>query len=310
MRCYMLAFLPGFIRVIITSILMAANMIFWVSLLLIASFIKVIVPVKPWQRLWYNVSIFISNSWIVCNNLNLALTKKIEWKVTGLEKLKIDEWYLVVSNHQSWVDIVILQKIFLRKIPFLKFFLKKELLWVPVMGPAWWALDFPFMKRYSEAYLAKKPHLRGKDVEITKKGCEKFKTSPVSVMNFVEGTRFSKHKHSKQNSPFKNLLKPKAGGIAFALNTLGEQMKNMVNVTIYYPDGAMTFGQFLYRKEQRAVIHVELVPLSKDLIGDYENNIEFKNRFQNWLNSIWVEKDRLLDEIALQHDRSRKGLQN
>ena len=120
-----------------------------------------------------------------------ALTQNIIWKVEGLESLKLDEWYMVISNHQSWLDILVLQKIFLGKIPFLKFFLKQELIWVPILGPCWWALDFPFMKRYSKEFLEKNPHLRGKDLETTKIACEKFKKMPISIMNFVEGTRFT-----------------------------------------------------------------------------------------------------------------------
>ena len=110
-------------------------------------------------------------------------------------------------------------------VPFLKFFLKKELIWVPILGIAWWALDFPFMKRYSAAVLKKRPHLRGKDIEITRQACKKFKSLPVSIMNFVEGTRFTREKHDKQKSPFTHLLKPKAGGIGFVLSTMGEQLQ-------------------------------------------------------------------------------------
>ncbi len=65
----------------------------------------------------------------------------------GVDSLHQRGWYLVSSNHQSWVDILVLQRIFHGRIPFLKFFLKQELIWVPVIGLAWWALDFPFMKR-------------------------------------------------------------------------------------------------------------------------------------------------------------------
>ena len=56
------------------------------------------------------------------------------WDVEGVETLDRSEWYLVLANHQSWVDIAVLQRIFHRKIPFLKFFIKKELLWLPILG--------------------------------------------------------------------------------------------------------------------------------------------------------------------------------
>ena len=159
---------------------------------------------------------------------------------------------MVISNHQSWIDIITLQTVFNRKIPFLKFFIKKELIWVPIMGPAWWALDFPFMKRYSPEFLAKKPHLKGKDIEITRIACSKFKTMPVSVMNFVEGTRFSENKHYRQRSPYNNLLKPKAGGTGFVLTIMGEQLNSILNITIKYTGEDKKFWSLLCGRIQLA----------------------------------------------------------
>ncbi|MEZ4565573.1 MAG: 1-acyl-sn-glycerol-3-phosphate acyltransferase [Desulfobacterales bacterium] len=50
----------------------------------------------------------------------------IRWDVQGLEGFSTDDSYLVISNHRSWTDIFVLQHIFNHRIPFLKFFLKKE----------------------------------------------------------------------------------------------------------------------------------------------------------------------------------------
>jgi 1-acyl-sn-glycerol-3-phosphate acyltransferase len=204
---------------------------------------------------------------------------------------------MVLSNHQSWVDILVLQRIFHRKIPFLKFFLKKELIWVPIIGLAWWALDFPFMKRYSQAFLEKHPHLKGKDLETTKKACEKFKTIPVSVMNFAEGTRFMAAKHKLQQSPYKNLLLPKAGGMAFVFQAMGEQLHRIVDVTIAYPGGAKSFWQFLCGKVDEVKVRVRTYPLSGELLGDYFNDSEYRERFQKWLNELWAEKDRQIERM-------------
>ncbi len=191
-----------------------------------------------------------------------------------------------------------LQKVLFRKIPFLKFFLKKELIWVPILGLAWWALDYPFMKRYSEAFLKKHPHLKGKDVETTRAACEKFKTIPVSVMNFVEGTRFTREKHDKQNSPFKHLLKPKAGGISFVLAAMGEELKSMVNVTIVYPNcNDKSFWAFLCGRVTEIVVRVDTVPIEKDIIGDYTQDEKFRERFQDWLNALWTQKDSTIEAL-------------
>ena len=162
----------------------------------------------------FNKQEFEENRFDVANQ---NLTNNTRWDVQGTESLEPSQWYLVLSNHQSWTDIVVLQRIFHRKIPFLKFFIKKELFWLPLLGQAWWALDFPFIKRYSKAKLQRKPHLRGKDLEITRRACKRFQQLPISIMNFVEGTRFTIQKHRQQQSPYTHLLRPKAGGIAAVL---------------------------------------------------------------------------------------------
>jgi 1-acyl-sn-glycerol-3-phosphate acyltransferase len=148
------------------------------------------------------VLIGIATLWISHQRHQLKdLSTRSTWDVRGVDQLQEKDWYLVLSNHQSWVDILVLQKVLNRRIPMLKFFLKKELIWVPFLGLAWWALDFPFMKRYSKKFLAANPHLKGKDLDRTKKACEKFKHTPVSVMNFVEGTRFTPGKKTAAALP-------------------------------------------------------------------------------------------------------------
>ena len=180
---------------------------------------------------------------------------------------------------------------------FLKFFLKKELIWVPLLGLAWWALDFPFMQRYSKRFLEKNPHLKGKDLEITKQACEKFKSTPISVMNFVEGTRFTAAKHQKQESPYSNLLKPKAGGVAFVLGAMDDVIKNIINVTIVYPKGVKTFWEFACGKVEEIKVNVEVIPITDEIKGNYEGDTDFRNKFQAWVNSYWERKDNQIDMI-------------
>src|SRR5690606_35125628 len=131
--------------------------------------------------------------------------------------------------------------------------------------------DFPFMKRYSSDFIKKNPHLKGKDIEITKKACEKFKTMPVSIMNFVEGTRLTPEKHKKRNSPYNNLLSPKAGGVGFVFTTMGQQIKMILNVTIIYPDGPKDFWSFICGRIKSAKVIIEKIPVTDELIGDYVN---------------------------------------
>ena len=108
----------------------------------------------------------VDATWIGVNSAMIRLfTRGHDWRIDGVEHLRRDGRYLVLANHQSWVDIVVLQDVFNRRIPFLKFFLKQQLIWVPVLGLAWWALDFPFMRRYTREELERHPEWRGRDVE-------------------------------------------------------------------------------------------------------------------------------------------------
>ena len=271
------------------------NTLLWTTPLFLIAPLKAAVPVRAWKRICNRMADGIASNWIFINKLNMRLTSRTHWDIKGVEGLKKDSWYLVVANHQSWVDILVLQKVFHGEIPFLKFFLKKELFWFPIMGQAWWALDMPFMKRFSKATLKKRPHLKGKDLEITKKACEKFKSIPVSVMNFVEGTRFTLEKHRRQKSPYQNLLQPNAGGIALALATMGRQMDRILNVTISYPDGVRGFWGFLCGRVKRVRVRVESLPVGPELLGDYFKDTEYREWFQEWLNALWADKDNCLE---------------
>ena len=278
-------------------ILYGLNTVFWCVPLFVLVAAKAVVPLEPWMRRCSRILNAIAENWIWVNNLNQKLTGKTRWDVQGLETLKRSEWYLVLANHQSWVDILVLQRVFHRKIPFLKFFIKKELLWFPVLGQAWWAMDFPFVKRYTKSYLKKKPHLKGRDLEITREACKKFKKIPVSIMNFVEGTRFTNTKRLRQQSPYAHLLRPKAGGIAFVLDSMGEQIHRVLDVTIVYPDGVSSFWALLCGEIRKIKVRVRSLPVDPELLGDYANDGHFRSGLQHWLNNIWAEKNRYIEEM-------------
>ncbi|MEZ4568607.1 MAG: acyltransferase, partial [Desulfobacterales bacterium] len=245
-------------------------------------------------------------AWIDSNSFIQRLAVNIRWDVQGLEGFSTDDSYLVISNHRSWTDIFVLQHIFNHRIPFLKFFLKKELMWVPVLGIAWWALDYPFMKRYSRQFVEKHPELKGKDMETTRKFCAKFKNSPVTVLNFLEGTRFNNEKHAKQNSPFAHLLLPKAGGIAVVLGSMGEYLTHIVDVTIVYPENKppMPFWDFLQGKIPMVAVRIRKIDIPKEFLGkNYETDEVFRKRFQEWINQLWVEKDETIASVFKAYGR-------
>jgi 1-acyl-sn-glycerol-3-phosphate acyltransferase len=288
----MLSFLPSLARGIIATLLFALNVLFWPFIVLAFSILKFILPFKSVRRIFDRILLWLSENWISCNSGWMSLIQKTKWDVQGLDNLNYHGWYLVVSNHQSWVDIFVMQHLLNRRIPLMKFFLKQELIWVPVMGIAWWALDFPFLRRHSAEYLKKHPEQRRKDFETTRLSCEKFATMPTSVMNFLEGTRFTKSKHDRQESPYRYLLRPKAGGIALALSVLGDKFNSLLNITIAYPDGIPTFWEFLCGELKRVIVRFQNIEIPKHLLhGDYEGDNDFRAAFQQWVQQLWQEKD-------------------
>lgn len=290
-------FIPGPFVGVLSMLMYTLNTLFWFMPIMALSFLKLL-PIKIWRTLVSYIIDSCAVAWISINNLHQKFTGGTRFIVSGLDKLTKRDWYLVMANHQSWVDILVLQRIFNRKIPFLKFFLKKELIYVPFLGLAWWALDFPFMQRYSKSFIKKNPHLKGKDIETTRKACAKFQHKPVSIMNFVEGTRFTNKKHSQQDSQFEYLLKPKSGGIAFVLEAMGDQLHKLLDVTIYYPKGIPTFWDFICGKVKEVQIKINVLPIDEKLVGDYFNDVRFRQTFHHWLNEIWQNKDTTLTQMA------------
>ena len=283
---------------VVTALLMALNVIAWCLVLFAVAIAKFLVPIPAWRRTLSRAMTALAEGWIGTNNAIFRLMGSLPLDPRGLEGLSTREWYLVVSNHRSWVDILVLQAVFNRRIPFLKFFLKQQLIWVPFLGVAWWALDFPFMRRYTSAHLAKHPEDRGKDLEATQRACEKFRLIPTSVMNFVEGTRLTPEKHASFKSPYRNLLPPRAGGVSFVLSAMGGMLHSMLDVTIAYTTGTPTMWDLCCGRVGRVIVDVQRRSIDAWLsAGDYASDPAFRARFQVWLGGVWHEKDALLDRL-------------
>ena len=293
----MLTFLPPLARGVIAACLLVLNTLLWCGLLFVFALVKRLTPSGVRASLDHVLNA-IATRWIAGNSAWMRLTQRTRWDVSGVDDLVLDGWYLVNCNHQSWVDILVLQHVLNRRIPLLKFFLKRQLLYVPVMGLAWWALDFPFMRRHSQAYLKEHPERRREDLEEARRACEKFALVPTSVMNFSEGTRFTRAKHADQRSPYRHLLKPKAGALGLAISVLGARFRSLVDVTIVYPDGTPTFWEFMCGQMPRVIVRVERRSLPEVLLaGDYEENSRFRKALQRWLQELWREKDAQIDAL-------------
>ena len=286
------------LRGALAALLLGLNTIVCCTPLFIVSLFKLCLPFAAAQRVTDELMRHIHEAWISNNNAWIDLLARTRWQVDGLAGLDYQHSYLITSNHQSWVDILVLQYVLNRRIRPLKFFLKQALIWVPVIGLAWWALGFPFMKRYSKAYLEKHPEKRGKDLETTRKTCAKFRGKPTAIFNFAEGTRFTVAKHRQQQSPFRHLLKPKAGGIAFVLDAMGEQLQSIVDVTIHYPDGAPGFWDLLCGRVRRIDVQFEELAIPEEFLGkSYDQDEQYRLAFQQWINRLWERKDERLEQM-------------
>lgn len=263
------------------------------SLLVPFALAKLLVPAAWVRRLVDPAMNALAGNWMRINAAWMAAAGRTHWDVAGDLDLHPRGWYLVSSNHRSWVDILVLQKVFNGRIPMLKFFLKQELIWVPVIGLAWWALDFPFLKRGKGGASAQV------DLDTTRRACERFKLIPTSVISFAEGTRFTAAKHDAQRSPYAHLLKPKSGGLAVALAAMGPQFEALLDITLYYPGRTPTFWDLLCGRVPAVVVRVRQRPIPLELTDPaLQEQSGFRNQVQRWIDGIWVEKDDLLAQLA------------
>lgn len=288
----------SWLRITFGALLLAANTVLHVPLLLVVAVVKAILPLRPIRRACDWLLMAIAASWIGINTRLIGRFTRTRFVIDIDARLQPDGHYLVLANHQTWVDIPVLQAVLNRRVPLLRFFLKSQLFWVPLLGLAWWALDFPFMKRYSRQQLEKRPELAGRDIAATRRACARFMHIPVAIMNFVEGTRFTAAKHQHQASPFANLLKPKAGGVAFVLDAMGRALHSILDVTIVYPDGRPTMIDLFANRVREVRVNIRERAIPAELLGgDYQNDLAFRERVQAWLNDLWLEKDRLIANL-------------
>ncbi|QOW20523.1 acyltransferase [Lysobacter ciconiae] len=286
------------LRIAFIFLLVALSTVVHVVPLLAVAVIKAVLPIDRLRKASNPLLTGIAESWIGINSWIVSRFFKTRFEVQHDGVLQRDGHYLVLANHQSWVDIIVLQKVFNRRIPLLRFFLKRQLFWVPLLGLAWWALDFPFMGRHTPKQIARRPELAGRDIETTRRACEKFREIPVSIMNFVEGTRFTPAKHAKQGSPYRHLLKPKSGGVAFVLDAMGQGLHAILDITIAYPAGQPSLMDLVADRVPEVQVLVRQRAIPEDLLGgDYKNDRAFRIRFQHWINGLWQEKDQDLGAL-------------
>ena len=219
---------------------------------------------------------------------------EVEVRWHNREDMSDQHWYMVVSNHQSWTDIVLLQSHLYGTIPPLKFFTKQQLIWVPGIGPAMYFLGFPYVKRATREQIRANPKLRSADRDNTLKACEGFKNHPTSILNFLEGTRNNPDKHAAQKSAYKHLLSPKIGGMGYVLTGMQDHLACLIDVTIIYPDGVPSFWGYLRGECARVIIDVRPRPIPEQLTASDDGESNQRAFLSQWVREIWEEKDQLI----------------
>ncbi|CAI8251037.1 MAG: putative acyltransferase YihG [Glaciecola sp. HTCC2999] len=272
--------------------LQMSNLGFWAVLIVLFGLIKLLIPLPPFNRHINALNAVFEIAFGVISVKLITLFNRVTIESNIPHSISPEGWYLITANHRSYLDIILLIGFAKGNYPAPKFFLKKELIWLPFVGLGAWALDMPFMRRYSKAQIEQQPSLKGKDIATTQAACEKYRNTPTTIINFVEGTRFTPQKHIQKNSPYQYLLPPKAAGIAFTLAAMGNLFANMLDVSIFYPQNSKwPMMDMLCGSMQRIIIDIKEIPISSNMRGNYQEDELFRKHFQVQLNTLWEEKD-------------------
>jgi len=291
----------SFFRGCIATLLLVLNMLVFAIIILIVAGIAWLIPFPKLRHHAMSAALVLPVWWMFFNKYILMFSTFGKWDVQGSGKLNRKGWYILIANHESWIDIPVLGSVFNRKIPVIKFFMKKALMWqLPIAGIGCYLLGYPLMARHTRSEIRKRPELKNKDIETTKQACEKFKAFPTTFMNFAEGTRFNTEKRDRQNSPYKHLLKPKSGGIAIVLNEMQDKLDGIINTTIHYDAKDNSLWRFLCGKINKIYVRYEVLPVTEALTGNYHEDRNFRKQFQGWLNTLWDEKDQMIEAFKKQ----------
>lgn len=285
------------LRALAIILLLIVNLLVWGTPVFLGGIVKLLTFGRLRRQVNRRLP-WLGEQWVKGNNLIFDAFLTTQWDVAGVDGLRRDGHYLVISNHVCWIDIFALFRVFSGKTPLIRFFLKQRLIWFPIVGQACWALSFPFMRRYTPDYLAQHPEKRGRDLETTRKACRLYRHIPVTIVNFCEGTRFSREKHEEQDSPYRHLLRPRVGGVGFVLASLGEQLDAMVDVTLIYDSEDVTMWDFVTNRVRRVAVRARKLEIPPDVLGPgITEPGPARDRFKAWIEQRWSEKDALIESV-------------
>ena len=281
----------------ITLILIIIELTIGFGTLAIVNVPRAVFPFKSIKIKLAKISNSIGEYTVYGLKIIMKIMHRDSMQVFDNNKFDKNAWYMAISNHQSWADIFILLVAAHKRIPLLKFFMKKELAWIPFIFLANKTLNMPFVNRHSKKELEKNPNLRNKDYENTLKACKRFLRSPSTIFSYAEGTRNDAAKHKAQNSPYKNLLKPRIGGIATALSAM-PNINVLVDFSVVYKSEKRGAWSFLKGDMKDVKVLVRKYDIPENLKNkNYSTDAEYRENFKNWIEAIWIEKDQEIERL-------------
>ena len=283
---------------LITFILILVELIIGFGTLAIINIPRAFIPIKSFKVFISRVSNYIGDLTVYGLKLIMLLMHGDSIIIIEEhEELDQDDWYMAMSNHQSWADIFVLLVVANYKLPLLKFFMKKELWWIPFVLLANKTLNRPFVNRHSKKEIEKNPSLRTRDYENTIKSCKRFLRCPSTIFSYAEGTRFTKEKHRNQQSPYNNLLTPKIGGMATALSAM-PAINTLVDYSLVYESGKRDAWSFLTGEMKNVKILVKKYDIPEHLKEkNYSADDQYREDFKNWIEGIWAQKDKDIESL-------------
>lgn len=289
------------LRAAVIGLLLLVNTLTWGSIVLLGGVVKLLTFGRL-RHAFIHALTWFAFRWVQCNDAMFDALLSTRWHISGFDGLRADGRYLMICNHITWVDIfAVLRAIRSGGAPFIRFFIKRNLLWLPIVGQACAALEFPFMRRYTTEYLKRYPEKRGRDLETTRKACQRYQHVPVTVANFLEGTRFTRQKHASQQSPYQHLLRPRMGGLAFVLASLGDQLDAVIDVTLVYPRNDVTLLDFVSNRVPWIAVSARRIEVPREFLSaQITGPGPVRERFKEWVDELWRAKDQEISRILLE----------
>lgn len=260
------------------------NLTFWVILLVVLGLAKAIAgPARPTvDRVLdgcYRAAIAVHDFW-------LRRVIGVRWQNPDLV-LPREELCLVLANHASWADILILQSAVARQGPLLKFLTKRELAYIPIFGIIFWAFDFPLLRRTTKAGEDEAAR-RAADAAALDAACDSVRRRPAALTIFVEGTRATPEKIASRGGPHRHLLEPRVGGFASLFSALEDDLVSIIDVTIVSPEHP-AFWPFLAGRLAPIEVRAERIPSSALPKG--------RDALAAWLDERWCAKDDAIERV-------------